>query len=80
MNDESTRYLPQNVTTVLEPDVEPDNLEQDKVHLNKSGRQKLASRIIEQTKRLKNKKGMTRNRTKLRCSCRKHQRQQRKGK
>lgn len=38
MNDESTRYLPQNVTTVLEPDVEPDNLEQDKVHLNKSGR------------------------------------------
>jgi hypothetical protein len=31
MNDESTRYSPQNVTTVLEPDVEPDHLEQDKV-------------------------------------------------
>ncbi len=47
MNEESTKYSPQNVTTAHEPEITTEDLEADKVHLNQDGRRKFANRLIE---------------------------------
>ncbi len=50
MNEESTKYSPQNVTTALEPEITPEDLEADKVHLNQDGKKKFAARLVEHIK------------------------------